>query len=122
MKKIRIYEYSKCSTCRNALKFLDRHKVDYEKIPIVETPPSKAELRQMLAAQSGNVKKLFNTSGELYREMKISEKIGSMSESEALDLLAANGKLIKRPFVIGGNTGLVGFKEDDWKKTFASRS
>jgi arsenate reductase (glutaredoxin) len=118
MKKLRVYEYSKCSTCRNALKFLDRHKVDYEKLPIVETPPSKAELRQMLAAQGGNVKKLFNTSGELYREMKISEKIGDMSENEALDLLAANGKLIKRPFVISGDTGLVGFKEDDWKKTF----
>ena len=122
MKKLRIYEYSKCSTCRNALKFLDQHKVDYDKIPIVETPPTKAELRQMLAAQGGNLKKLFNTSGEVYREMKISEKIASMSESEALDLLASNGKLIKRPFVLGDKTGMVGFKEDDWKKAFLSRS
>ena len=118
MKKIKVYEYSKCSTCRNALKFLDRHNVAYEKIPIVETPPTKAELRQMLAAQGGNIKKLFNTSGELYREMKIGAKIGSMSESDALDLLAANGKLIKRPFVLAGETGFVGFKEDDWKKVF----
>jgi len=118
MKKIRVYEYSKCSTCRNALKFLDRNNVDYEKIPVVETPPTKAELRQMLAAQGGNLKKLFNTSGEQYREMKIGTKINSMSESEALDLLAANGKLVKRPFVIAGDTGLVGFKEDDWKKVF----
>src|SRR5688572_24542743 len=118
MKKIRVYEYSKCSTCRNALKFLDRKSIGYEKIPIVETPPTKAELRQMLTALDGNLKKLFNTSGELYREMKISTKIDSMSEGEALDLLAANGKLIKRPFVIAGDTGLVGFKEDDWKKVF----
>jgi arsenate reductase (glutaredoxin) len=120
MKKIRIYEYAKCSTCRNALKFLDRHKIEYEKVPIVETPPTKGELRQMLAAQGGNLKRLFNTSGELYREMRISAKLGSMSENEALDLLASNGKLIKRPFVIGGNTELLGFKEDDWKNAFKS--
>jgi arsenate reductase len=118
MKRIRVYEYSKCSTCRNALKFLDRTGVDYEKVPIVETPPTKAELRQMLAAQGGNLKKLFNTSGELYRDMKINTKLASMSESEALDLLAAHGKLIKRPFVIAGDKGLIGFKEDDWKKVF----
>jgi arsenate reductase len=118
MKQVRIYEYSKCSTCRNALKFLDRNDIAYEKVPIVETPPTKAELRKMLAAQGGKMKKLFNTSGEVYREMKISAKIVSMSEDEALELLASNGKLIKRPFVFAGETGLVGFKEDDWKKVF----
>jgi arsenate reductase len=118
MKNVRIYEYSKCSTCRNALTFLDRRNIAYEKIPIVETPPTKAELRLMLAEHDGNVKKLFNTSGELYREMKIGAKLNSISEDEALDLLAANGKLIKRPFVIVGDTGLVGFKEDDWKIFF----
>jgi arsenate reductase len=119
VKKVRIYEYSKCSTCRNALKFLDRHHVEYEKIPIVETPPSKAELRKMLAnvaGDGGNIKKLFNTSGELYREMKIGSKLDSLSEDAALDLLAAHGKLIKRPFVLFGDSGLVGFKEEDWKK------
>src|SRR5262245_50786145 len=98
--KIRIYEYSKCSTCRNALKFLDKNDIAYEKIPIVETPPSKTELRKMLRAQDGNVKKLFNTSGELYRAMKIGSKIDSMTVEEALDLLAANGKLVKRPFLL----------------------
>jgi arsenate reductase len=116
--KVRIYEYAKCSTCRNALKFLDRRKVDYEKLPIVDTPPTKAELRKMLAAQGGNVKKLFNTSGEVYRAMKIGERLPSMSDTEALDLLASNGKLIKRPFVFAGDNGLVGFKEEDWKKVF----
>lgn len=117
-KKIRVYEYSKCSTCRNALKFLDSNHVDYEKAPIVDTPPTKAELRKMLAFQGGNLKKLFNTSGEVYREMKIGAKLDSMSENDALDLLASNGKLIKRPFVLGDSIGLVGFKEDDWKKAF----
>jgi len=118
MKKTRIYEYSKCSTCRNALRFLDRNNVIYEKVPIVETPPTKAELRKMLAAQNGDLKKLFNTSGELYREMNIGAKLGSMTQDQALDLLAANGKLVKRPFVLTGDTGLVGFKEDEWKKIF----
>ena len=116
MKKVRIYEYSKCSTCRKALSFLDRHKISYDKVPIVDTPPTKAELMKMLALQGGNIKKLFNTSGELYREMKIGAKIDSMSESQAIELLASHGKLIKRPFVLSGDTGLVGFKEDEWKK------
>ena len=116
MKKVKIYEYSKCSTCRNAIKFLDRNDVAYEKVPIVEQPPTKAELKKMLAAQGGNLKKLFNISGEVYREMKLGAKLGSMSEADALDLLASNGKLIKRPFVLVGDTGLVGFNEDEWKK------
>jgi len=118
MQKTKIYEYAKCSTCRNALKFLDQRNVDYQKVAIVETPPSKAELRKMLAAQNGNIKKLFNTSGEVYREMKIGAKIESITVDEALDLLASNGKLIKRPFVITGDTGLLGFREEDWKKLF----
>lgn len=114
--KVRIYEYSKCSTCRKALKFLDNSNVAYEKVPIVETPPTKAELKKMLALQGRNLKKLFNTSGEVYRTMKIGEKLASMSESEALELLASNGKLIKRPFALAGDKGLVGFNEDEWKK------
>jgi len=114
--RVRIYEYSKCSTCRKALKFLDNRNVAYEKVPIVETPPTKAELKKMLALQGGNLKKLFNTSGEVYRAMKIGERLPSMSESEALELLASNGKLIKRPFALAGDKGLVGFNEDEWKK------
>src|SRR5262245_51737340 len=116
MKKIRIYEYSKCSTCRNALKFLDQHHVEYERVPIVETPPTRTELRKMLASVGGNIKKLFNTSGELYRELKIGSKFDSMTESEALDLLAAHGKLIKCPFLLFEDSGLVGFKVEEWKK------
>src|SRR5262249_18928963 len=89
MKKVKVYEYANCATCRNALKFLDRNNVPYEKVPIVETPPTKAELKKMLAAHGGNLKKLFNTSGEVYRAMKIGDKLPSMTESAALDLLAA---------------------------------
>jgi arsenate reductase-like glutaredoxin family protein len=81
----------------------------------VETPPTKAELKKRLALQGGNLKKLFNTSGEVYGGMKIGEKLPSMSESEALELLASNGTRIKRPFALA-DKGLVGFNEDGWKK------
>lgn len=116
---MKIYEYSGCSTCKKALKFLKDRGVQFEQIPIVETPPSKAELKKMLGylrQRGGDLNKLFNTSGVLYREMKVSERLkGGMTENEALDLLAANGKLIKRPFLLTDKSGAVGFKEDDWK-------
>ena len=118
MKNVRIYEYAKCSTCRNALKFLDKNNVSYEKVAILETPPTRTELKKMLAAQGGNIKKLFNTSGEIYREMKIGAKLDSMTVDHALDLLASNGRLVKRPFVLAGETALIGFKEEDWKAAF----
>ena len=118
MKNVRIYEYAKCSTCRNALKFLDKNNVAYEKVAILDTPPTHTELKKMLAAQGGNIKKLFNTSGEIYREMKIGAKLDSMTVDQALDLLASNGRLVKRPFVLAGETALIGFKEEDWKAAF----
>lgn len=116
---IKVYEYDKCSTCKNALKFLDAKKVSYKRFAIVETPPAIADLRKMLAAQQNDMKKLFNTSGQMYRELGISEKLPKMSETEALELLSKHGKLVKRPFVIGDTVALVGFKEDEWKQTFS---
>lgn len=117
---IKIYEYKKCSTCQKALKFLDAKKTKYEKIPIVDQPPSPSELKRMLAyikEAGGTFKNLFNTSGQMYREMKISEKIkDGMNEVEALGLLAKNGKLIKRPFLLTSDSGTVGFKPDLWSK------
>ncbi|MEN0059260.1 MAG: arsenate reductase family protein [Bdellovibrio sp.] len=118
---LKIYEYAKCSTCVKALKFLDAKKVAYTKLPIADQAPSQTELKSMLAAlkkDGGGLKNLFNTSGVLYREMKISEKLATMSEAEALKLLSQNGKLVKRPFVISPDIHLVGFKEDQWKKVF----
>lgn len=116
MSKLRVYQYDGCSTCKNALKFLTAKKAAFESIPIVEKPPTLAELKKMLAYYDGKLGKLFNTSGQVYREMKLGEKLSSMSESEALALLAKNGKLVKRPFVLGDGFGFVGFKEDEWKK------
>lgn len=115
---LKVYEYSKCSTCVKALRFLDQNKVKYEKIPIVEKAPSKKELQEMLKhlkSTGGSIKNLFNTSGLVYKEMNLSQKLPTMTETEALDLLSSNGKLVKRPFVIGNGAHLVGFREEVWE-------
>lgn len=117
---LKVYEFKNCSTCKNALKFLDAKKVSYVKLPIVETPPSVAELKKMLQflkAEGETFKKLFNTSGEIYRELKVGDKIkAGMTEAEAIELLSKNGKLIKRPFLLASHFGIVGFKEEQWSK------
>jgi len=112
---IKIYQYPKCSTCRKALKFLDANNINYTAVDITEQPPTKTELKQMLKHQNGELRKLFNTSGVQYRELKIKDKLPTMTEKEAIDLLAQNGKLIKRPFLLTQTTGFVGFKEDLWQ-------
>jgi len=113
-----IYEYQKCSTCKKALKYLDQKKVKYEKRPIVDRPPSLAELKRMLGilkAEGKTIKNLFNTSGEQYRYLKISDRLkAGMTENESLKLLSENGKLIKRPFILTQNTGAIGFDEKTW--------
>ena len=112
---LKIYEYKNCSTCKKALKFLDSQGIAYKAYPIVDRPPSKKELKEMLKSFDGNIKKLFNTSGQFYREMNIKDKIQSMTDSEAINLLSEHGKLVKRPFLIGDETATVGFKEEVWK-------
>jgi arsenate reductase len=114
MSKLKVYGYAGCSTCKSAWKALDARGVTYENLPIVEKPPSMAELKRMLAAVG--MKRLFNTSGLQYREMGLSEKLPKMSEKEALALLSKNGKLIKRPFAISADAATTGFKPDEWKK------
>lgn len=114
---LKIYSYKNCSTCKNALKFLEKKGLAAAVIDITETPPSKTELQAMLTRYEGNVKKLFNTSGQVYREMGLTEKLAKMSDADALALLAKNGKLVKRPFLMNGKEAkAVGFKEDEWKK------
>lgn len=119
MSSLKIYEYAKCGTCVKAKKYLKEHQIPFQEIPIVDTPPSRAELEQMLThlkSRGLKINKLFNTSGVLYKEMELSKKLPSMSENELLDLLAQHGKLIKRPFVLLKNDGLVGFNEAEWKE------
>lgn len=113
---MKLYQYPKCSTCRKAVKFLQTQDIEFTSIDITENPPSKSELKAMLNSYDGNIRKLFNTSGVQYRELNMKERINSISDAEAVDLLAGNGKLIKRPFLLkGGKQGIVGFKEADWQ-------
>ncbi len=111
-----IYVYRKCSTCKDALLFLKRHGVIFTEEEISKTPPSVVELQQMLDYQDGNLKKLFNTSGLLYKEMQLKDKIQNLNVDEALALLNQHGMLVKRPFLLGDNFGLLGFKETEWSK------
>ncbi len=114
---VRVYEYEKCSTCRQALKFLDARKTAYQRVPIVDSPPTVAELKAMLAF-TGDLRRLFNTAGVVYREMGLGEKLKTMTEGDALRLLAENGRLVKRPFVLLKDRGLLGFKADEWTAAF----
>jgi len=109
MSKLRVYHYPQCSTCKKALKWLAERDIAIELIDIVKHPPSKRELREALSSAGVPLKKLFNTSGASYRDGKFGERLPSMSEAEALDALAADGKLIKRPLVLGKGLALVGF-------------
>lgn len=115
---VKVYQYSKCSTCRKALKWLDAHRVGYDSVDIVTAPPKKAEL--LRAIKSGvPLKKLFNTSGQSYREGGWGEKLTKVTQAQALDALAADGKLIKRPFILDGEKVLVGFDEAAYGEAFA---
>ena len=115
---VKIYEYKGCSTCRKALKWLEAKGIAFERIAIRESPPSKAELKRMLKAYDGNLRALFNTSGGDYRAMNMKEKLPSLSKTEAIDLLAGNGNLVKRPFMMTKDDGVVGFNEAEWTAFF----
>ena len=111
---IKIYSYKNCSSCKKAISFLKEKGIAYEELAIRETPPSTAELKHVLTKGGYELKKLFNVSGQDYRALNMKEKLPTMTEDEALALLASNGNLIKRPFVVTETSGLVGFKDADW--------
>lgn len=113
---MKIHTYVKCDTCRKAVKWLRANGLAFEEIPIRETPPSPNELRRMLAFYDGDLRRLFNTSGQDYRALGIKDKLADLTPDEAMTLLAGNGNLIKRPFLLGGDGGLVGFREEEWAK------
>ena len=114
-------EYPKCSTCQKAKKWLDSHGVIYTDRHIVEDNPSFDELKQWYNRSSIPLKKFFNTSGILYKEMQLKDKLPEMSEEEQIKLLASNGMLVKRPLIIDGETVLVGFKEVEWEERLVLR-
>jgi arsenate reductase len=119
--KLRIYTLAQCSTCKDATKWLRARKIAFEERAIRETPPTLAELRAMLAAYDGQIGKLFNSSGIEYRALKMAEKLPALSEAEKLELLAGNGSLVKRPFLIGNGVGLVGWNEAKWAAALEGR-
>ncbi len=107
--------YRKCSTCQKALKWLEERKVEYTERPIVEENPTYEELREWYAKSRLPLKKFFNTSGILYKEMGLKDKLPEMAEEEQLKLLATNGMLVKRPLVVGEDFVLAGFREKEWE-------
>jgi arsenate reductase (glutaredoxin) len=117
---VKFYGYDKCGTCRDALKWLKSHDVEIEEsIPIFDKPPSAKELKKLLVDSGLEIKKFFNTSGEVYKEMSLKDKLPSMTEEQMLELLASNGRLIKRPIVTDGRKVTVGYKENVYQETWA---
>ena len=108
-------EYTKCSTCQKAKKWLDEHQISYEDRHIVENNPTFEELKDWYERSGLPLKKFFNTSGMLYKEMKLKDKLPEMSEEEQLKLLATNGMLVKRPLIVDGDRVLTGFKMAEWE-------
>ena len=108
--------YPRCTTCQKAKKWLDENKIEYTERHIVEKNPTYEELKEWYEKSGLPLKKFFNTSGLLYKEMQLKDKIPTMSEEEQLKLLATNGMLVKRPLLVLENTVLVGFKEEQWNE------
>lgn len=109
-------EYPKCSTCRKVKKWLEEHGVAFEDRHIVEQNPTEEELRAWWQLSGLELKKFFNTSGNVYKELKLKDRLPEMTEEEKLALLAGNGMLVKRPLAVGEDFVLVGFKEAEWEK------
>ena len=106
--------YPKCSTCRKAKKWLDEHNAEYTERHIADKKPTYDELKEWHEKSGLPLKKFFNTSGLLYKEMKLKDRLPSMSEDEQLRLLATDGMLVKRPILVTEDKILVGFKEAEW--------
>ena len=107
--------YEKCGTCRKAKAWLEEKGVGYDLRPIKEQNPTAEELRGWIAVSGLPVRKFFNTSGLLYKELQLKDKLPGMTEDEMIDLLASNGMLVKRPILVGDGFVLVGFKEAEWE-------
>ena len=112
---IQVYCYSRCTTCKKALKWLDDNKIQYELIDIKENHPDEKTLRSLLKKSGLPLRRFFNTSGLIYREMELSKKLPDMSEDDMFKLLASDGMIVKRPLLVSDDKVLVGFKEDEWK-------
>ena len=113
---MKVFAYRKCSTCMKALKWLEAHNVEFEERAIKEENPTYEELKEWYTMSGLPLKKFFNTSGMLYKQMNLKDKLKEMTEDDQLKLLATDGMLVKRPLVIGDNFVLTGFKEKEWEE------
>lgn len=119
---IQFIEYPKCSTCKKAKKWLEEHQIEFQDRDITTETPTKEELRNYLKKSQYPIKKFFNTSGNLYKEFSLKEKLDTMSEEEKLELLSKHGMLIKRPLVVSDSFILVGFREKEWNELLCEKN
>ena len=113
---LKVYCYSKCSTCKKALKWLDEKKIKHEVADIKADHPDEDALRKYYAISGLPLKRFFNTSGMQYRELELSKKLPDMGEDEQFRLLASDGMLVKRPLLVGDGFVLTGFKQSEWEE------
>lgn len=118
MNKLKVYQYPKCSTCRNAVKWLQNEGYELELQNIFEEAPTKEEMTELVAKSGLELKKFFNTSGEVYKEMNLKDKLPGLSDKEKIELLSGNGRLIKRPIVTDGKRVTVGFKAEQYQEAW----
>ncbi|PZD95148.1 arsenate reductase family protein [Paenibacillus sambharensis] len=118
-KTLKVYYYPKCGTCRNALKWLEARGFELELQNLFEQAPTEGEIREWLELSGLDVKKFFNTSGEVYKEQQLKDKLPGMTQEEKVAALAANGRLVKRPVVTDGSRLTVGFKEAEFEQVWA---
>ena len=112
----KVYCYSKCTTCKKALKWLEDNKIEHTVIDIKADHPDEDTLRALHKKSGLPLRKFFNTSGQLYREMELSKKLQDMSEDEMFGILASDGMLVKRPLLVAETAVIPGFKEDAWRE------
>lgn len=110
----KLYCYPRCTTCKKAVKWLEENGIDYEYKHIVEETPSKEDIKKYYKESGLPLKRFFNTSGNVYKELNLKEKLAEMSEDEQFELLVSNGMVLKRPLLVGKDFVLVGFKEAEW--------
>lgn len=107
--------YSKWTTCRRVRTWLDENNIDYEERDIKENNPKEDELKEWISKSDYPIKRFFNTSGKVYRELGLKDKLSNMTDDEKIKILAKDGMLVKRPIIVGSDRVLVGFKEDEWE-------
>lgn len=119
---IELIEYPKCSTCKKAKKWLQDHQIEFHDRDITKDTPTKEELKTYLKISQYPIKRYFNTSGNLYKEFALKDKLDTMSEDEKLEILSQHGMLIKRPIVVSDSFILVGFREKEWNEILCKKN